>query len=316
VFIAGATGVVGQPLVQQLVSAGHQVIGTTRSAEKLGQLTAAGAAGIVVDAHDTDAFRRAIVTASPDVVIDQLTDLSQQLRPGGYDDWLQATNALRRDVTPAVVDAAREAGASRVIAQSAAFMTAPIGPDVVDESAPVYLDAPKPLIGTIASNVALEAAVTQARDIDGVVLRYGFLYGPGTAYAPDGDLLEQIRDGAYPIVGNGEGRYPFVHVDDAAAATVLALDHGSTGIYNIVDDTPAPMREWVPFVAELVGAPPPATISADCAERQFVYYGTQLRGASNAKARRDLGFSPHYPDWREGFRASLANLAAACIGAS
>src|SRR5512133_1426798 len=217
VLIVGATGAVGRPLVQQLVSAGHEVIGTTRSAEQLGQLRSAGAAGIVVDAFDSSALRHAIVTASPHVVIDELTALSQPLRPGGFDDWLQTTNALRRDVTPALVEAAREAGASRVIAQSAAFMTAPTGPDIVDESAPLYLDAPKPLIGTISSNAALEAVVTQAQDIDGVVLRYGFLYGPGTAYAPDGDFIKQIREGEFPIVGSGEGRFPFVHVHDAAA---------------------------------------------------------------------------------------------------
>jgi 2-alkyl-3-oxoalkanoate reductase len=229
VFIAGATGVVGRPLVQQLVSAGHDVIGTTRSAEKLGDLRSSGASGIVVDARDTDALRRAIITASPHVVIDQLTDLSQPLRPGGFDDWLKGTIALRRDVTPALVNAAREGGALRVIAQSAAFMTAPVGPTIVDESAPLYLDAPEPLTGTITSNAAVEAVVTQAQDIDGVILRYGFLYGPGTAFASDGDFVEQIRDGAYPIVGTGAGRFPFIHVRDAAAATVLALDHGSTG---------------------------------------------------------------------------------------
>jgi nucleoside-diphosphate-sugar epimerase len=308
VLILGATGAVGRPLVEQLVSAGHAVIGTTRSPDKLGQLRSQGAEGVVVDARDTDAVRRAIGKSSPDIVIDELTDLSQPLHAGGFAEWLEATNGLRRDVTPAVVDAARQVGASRVIAQSAAFMTAPGGPDIADESADVYLDAPEPLIGTITSNLALEAAVTQARGIHGVVLRYGFFYGPGTAYAPDGDSVEQIRAGAYPIVGDGEGRFPFIHVDDAAAATVLALDHGTTGIYNIVDDNPAPMREWVPFLAQLVGAPRPATIPAERAERQLVYYGTQLRGTSNAKARRDLGFSPLYPDWRDGFRASLAEL--------
>src|SRR3712207_6827587 len=165
VFVVGATGAIGRPLIKQLVAAGHEVIGTTRSAGKAEQLRAAGAAATIVDARDTDALRRAIITASPHVVIDQLTDLSQPLHPGGFDDWLQGTIALRREVTPALVDAAREAGAFRVIAQSAAFMTAPVGPDIVDESAPLYLDAPKPLTGTITSNAALEAVVTQAQDI-------------------------------------------------------------------------------------------------------------------------------------------------------
>jgi nucleoside-diphosphate-sugar epimerase len=312
VFVVGATGAIGRPLIKQLVAAGHEVIGTTRSAETAEQLRAAGAAATIVDARDTDALRRAIITASPHVVIDQLTDLSQPLRPGGagFDDWLQATIALRLEVTPALVDAAREAGASRVIAQTAAFTTAPVGPDIVDESAPLYLDAPKPLTGTITSNAAVEALVTQAEDIDGVILRYGFLYGAGTAYAPDGDFIDQIRHGAYPIVGAGTGRYPFIHVHDAAAATILALDHGSTGIYNVVDDNPALMREWVPYVAHLIGAPPPPRVSVERAERevgrQAVYYGTQLRGASNGKARRDLGFSPVYPDWRHGFQALLS----------
>ena len=315
VFIAGATGAVGRPLVEQLVSAGHEVVGTTRSAEKLVQLRAAGASGIVVDARDSDALRRAIIAASPQVVIDQLTDLAQPLRPGGFGDWLKGTVALRRDVTPALVAAARDGGASRVIAQSAAFMTAPVGPEIVDESASLYLDAPEPLTGTITSNAALEAVVTRAEDIDGVVLRYGFLYGPGTYYAPDGAFVEQIRQGAFPIVGTGAGRFPFIHVDDAAAATVLALDYGSTGIYNVVDDNPAPMHEWVPYVADLIDAPPPARISVERAEReighQLVYYGTQLRGASNKKARRELGFSPVYPDWRDGLRGLLAPAASA-----
>ena len=315
VFFAGATGAVGRPLVEQLVSAGHEVVGTTRSAEKLVQLRAAGASGIVVDARDSDALRRAIIAASPQVVIDQLTDLAQPLRPGGFGDWLKGTVALRRDVTPALVAAARDGGASRVIAQSAAFMTAPVGPEIVDESASLYLDAPEPLTGTITSNAALEAVVTRAEDIDGVVLRYGFLYGPGTYYAPDGAFVEQIRQGAFPIVGTGAGRFPFIHVDDAAAATVLALDYGSTGIYNVVDDNPAPMHEWVPYVADLIDAPPPARISVERAEReighQLVYYGTQLRGASNKKARRELGFSPVYPDWRDGLRGLLAPAASA-----
>jgi 2-alkyl-3-oxoalkanoate reductase len=309
VFVVGATGVIGAPLVEQLVDAGHEVIGTTRSARKAQQLRAARASAAIVDARDTDALRRAIVAASPHVVIDQLTDLSQPLRPAGFDDWLRGTVALRRDVTPALVDAAREAGASRVIAQTAAFATVPVGPDILDETAPLYLDAGEPLTGTITSNAAVEAVVTQARDIEGLILRYGFFYGPGTAYAPDGEVVEQIRKGEYPIVGNGAGRYPFVHVHDAAALTVLALDRGSAGIYNVVDDDPAPMREWVPNLAKLLGAPPPPTVSAERAARdigrQAVYYGTQLRGASNAKARRELGFSPRYPDWREGFRASL-----------
>jgi nucleoside-diphosphate-sugar epimerase len=311
VFVVGATGAIGRPLIKQLLAAGHEVIGTTRSTEKAEQLRAAGAVATIVDARDTDALRRAIIAASPQVVIDQLTDLSDPLHPGGFGEWLQGTVALRRDVTPALVDAARDGGALRVIAQSAAFMTAPVGPDVVDERAPLYLDAPEPLTGTITSNAAVEAVVTQARDIDGVILRYGFLYGPGTAYAPDGHVVKQVRDGAYPIVGTGAGRFPFIHVHDGAALTVLALNRGSAGIYNAVDDRPAPMREWVPYLANLVGAPRPPRVSAERAEHdegyQAVYYGTQLRGASNAKARRELGFSPLYPDWRSGFRASLSD---------
>lgn len=311
VFVVGATGAVGRPLIKQLVEAGHDVTGMTRSAGQAEELRAAGAEAAIVDAHDTDALRRAIIAASPQVVIDQLTDLSHTLHPGGFDEWLQGTVALRRDVTAALVDAAREGGASRVIVQSSAFMTAPAGPDIVDESAPLYLDAPKPLTGTITSNAAVEAVVTQAPDIEGLILRYGFFYGPGTAYSPDGQVVQQIRDGAHPIVGTGAGRYSFLHVHDAAAVTVLALDHGSAGIYNAVDDNPAPMREWVPYLAEILGAPPPATVSAESAERdtghQAVYYGTQLRGASNAKARRELGFSPLFPDWRGGFQASLSD---------
>ena len=309
VFVAGATGAIGRPLVAQLLAAGHRVVGTTRSASKAKRLEAAGAEAVVVDALDGEVLRTAILAASPDVVLHQLTDLSTPMSAGAYESWVAGTDRLRREVTPTLVAAAREAGARRVIAQSVSFMTAPEGPAVLDETAPLYLPAPAPLTGTITAQAVLEDEVTSAEGVEGVVLRYGFFYGPGTSWAPDGEIVDLVRAGEYPIVGSGDGRYAFIHVDDAAAATVLALRAGDPGIYNIVDDEPAAMREWVPYLAELVGAPAPPTVPASEAARdvgeQIVYYGTRMRGASNAKARAGLGFEPRYRSWREGFRATF-----------
>jgi len=309
VLVAGATGAVGRPLVARLVAEGHAVTGTTRSTTGAGLLASLGAVPAVVDARDADALADVVRAARPEVVVHQLTALSGRPGPGGYEAWLEATNRLRREVTPALVAAAAAAGARRVVVQSVVFMTAPEGPPVADESARIWTEAP-PLAGTIAANVAMERAVLGAGDLEGVVLRYGFFYGPGTMYAPGGVIAEQLRRGAYPLVGDGGGVTSFVHVEDAAAATVRALTDGAPGVYNVVDDDPAPVREWAPVLAALLGAPPPARVDEDVAARtqgpQAVYYGARLRGASNAKARRELRFRPAYPSWRTGFPVMVA----------
>jgi 2-alkyl-3-oxoalkanoate reductase len=304
VFVAGGSGAIGRPLVSRLARAGHNVVATTRSAERAQLIRDAGAEPVVVDAFDADAFRRAIVSAKPDVVVHQMTALAKPA--ADYASWLTDTNRLRGEVTAVLVDAAREAGASRVVAQSASFMTAPEGPDVLDEQAPLYFDAPGPIRDHVVANAAMEKTVTGTEGIDGAVLRYGFFYGPGTSYAPGQPFAEAVRTGRTPIVGEGSGRYHFVHIDDAVEATARAIERGATGIYNVVDDEPALMREWVPYLAQLVGGPAPRTVDEETAEReqgpQAVYYGNRLRGAANGKARRELAWTPTYPTWREGFR--------------
>jgi len=311
VLVAGATGAIGRPLVARLAAAGHEVTGTTRSDAGARLLRGLGAAPAVVDATDTDALAAAVAAARPEVVVHQLTALSQPPGEEGYDAWLEATNRLRRDVTPALVAAAARAGARRLIAQSVVFMTAPEGPPVGDETARVWTEAPPPLAGTIGANLAMEDAVLGAPDLEGVVLRYGFFYGPGTMYAPGGTVAEALRAGRYPLVGDGDGVTSFVHTDDAAAATVSALTRGAPGVYNVVDDEPAPVREWAPVLARLLGGPPPARLDERTAARelgaQAVYYGAHLRGASNARARRELGFAPRYPSWRTGFAQMVAS---------
>ncbi len=304
VFLAGGTGALGRPLLPRLLAAGHQVTATTRSPARAEQLRAAGAEPAVVDAFDAVALRAAVTAAHPDVVVHQLTALATPAED--YGSWLADTNRLRAEVTPVLVHAARNAGARRVVAQSASFTTAPRGPWLLDEDAPLYTDAPGALRGHVEANLVLERTVLGTDGVDGIVLRYGFLYGPGTAFAPGGGFAEAVRTGNQPVVGDGAGRYPFVHVDDAAAVTVSAVERGAPGVYNVVDDDPAPMREWVPFLARLLGGPEPAVVPADVAGRdlgpQVVYYGTQLRGASNDRAKRELGLRLTRPSWRSGFR--------------
>jgi 2-alkyl-3-oxoalkanoate reductase len=305
VFIAGGSGAIGRPLVSRLARAGHEVVATTRSAQRAQRVRDTGAEPVVVDAFDADAFRRAIVSARPDVVVHQLTSLAKPA--ADHASWLAETLRLRGEVTAVLVEAAREAGARRVVAQSASFMTAPEGPEVLDEQAPLYLDAPPgPVLDHVVANAVLERAVTGTEGIGGAVLRYGFFYDPGTAFAPGQPFAEAVRTGQTPIIGEGNGRYAFVHIDDAAEATARAIEQGATGIYNVVDDEPALLREWVPYLAQLVGGPAPRTVDEATAEReqgpQAVYYGNRLRGASNGKARRELAWTPTYPSWREGFR--------------
>ena len=309
VFLAGATGAVGRPLVRRLVEAGHDVVGTTRSEAKVDALRAAGAEPVVVDAFDLDAMRDAVSDARPEVVVHQLTALSKPFNPRRYGEWIAETNRLRREVTPTLVDAARSAGARRIVAQNVAFMTAPRGPWVVGEEAPLFTDAPRSFREAVQACTALERAVVGADEIEGLVLRYGFFYGSGTSYAPDGDLTAEVRRRRFPIVGSGEGRFSFLHVEDAAAATVDALDRGQPGVYNVCDDEPAPMREWLPEMARMLGARRPFRVPAFVARlaagHAAVHYGTSLRGASNAKARRELGWVPAHPSWRTGFEETL-----------
>jgi nucleoside-diphosphate-sugar epimerase len=301
VFIAGATGAIGRPLVAQLCEAGHDVVGMTRSEERAEALRAAGAEAVIADALGADAVRRAVEAAHPDVVVNELTDLDRPLNPRKYADWLEGTNRLRTEGTRNLVEAARAAGAPRLISQSVAFAYT-FEPGVKTEDAP--------LLGSDAGPMADAIHELERRTLDagGIVVRYGFFYGPGTAYHRGGQQIELIEKRQMPIIGHGEGRFPFIHVDDAAAATAAAIERGTTGVYNIVDDEPAAGHDWIPYLAEVIGAPRPRRIPKFIARMmagRLASMATQMQPVSNAKAKAELGWQPRHASWREGFRAEL-----------
>jgi 2-alkyl-3-oxoalkanoate reductase len=304
VFLAGGSGVIGRRLVPQLVAAGHQVAATTRLDAKAAILQSLGASPVVVDALDEPALRRAVIDFRPDAVMNQLTDLPQRYNPRRLGPYYERTSRLRVESTRTLLAAARQAGAQRFIYQSIAFMYATAGPAVLSEDAPLALDAPEPFGAIVRATAEGERLALSADGITGVTLRYGQLYGPGTYFDRDGDFARQARQRMLPIVGGGGGVFSFVHVDDAARAAVVALVQGD-GVYNIVDDDPALTREWIPaFCAEL-GAPKPmhvpGTLVALMAGSFAAATLQEGRGASNAKAKRELGWSPTHPSWRAGF---------------
>ena len=304
VFVAGATGAIGRPLTRALVAAGHEVTGTTRSEERAAWIRAAGARAAVCDALDAAALARAVVEAAPEVVVHQLTALPHRFRPRNrrlYD----ATNRVRSEGTRNLIAAAQQAGARRLVCQSIAFAYRPgARPEVKDEQAPLFVDAPPPFRESIRVIEAMERAVLGAEGIEGVVLRYGWFYGPGTYYAEDGSTAHDVRKRRFPVIGEGAGLFSFVHVDDAASATVAALERGAPGIYNVVDDEPAPLREWLPEYARALGAKPPRRVPvwlARVAAGRIAAYADRQPGASNVKARRELGWAPRWESWRAGF---------------
>ena len=306
VLVAGASGAIGQFLIPQLVDAGHEVVGLTRRQAKADALSAAGARGVVVDALDPDALRRVVLDAAPEAVIDQLTSL-----PADYDlrdpHLYDANDEIRSKGTAALHDAAREAGVRRYVLQSISFLYAPEGDWVKSEDARPWLDAPKPFGRSVKVLIDNEQRITRDPDIAGVALRYGFFYGPGNAIARGGEIVELVRRRRMPIVGAGAGTYSFINLRDAAAATVRALARDATGIFNIVDDSPVRLSEWLPFAATLLGAPAPGQEDESSARKRIgdlrVYYMNEQRGASNAKAKRELGWQPALPSWRAGFEA-------------
>jgi len=262
----------------------------------------------VCDALDPEALATAVTAARPEAVIHQLTNLPARLEPRKYASQLASTNRLRREGTRNLMAAAQAAGAERVLAQSIAFAYAPEGGWVKDEDAPLGLALPPPMGEAIAAVAELERQVLEA---GGTVLRYGYFYGPGTGFQPDGYYAELARKRQFPIVGSGQARWSFIHLDDAAEATVAALERGAPGVYNIVDDEPAAVTEWAPVFAESVGAKPPFRVPAWlgrlAAGRVAVEGMTRQRGASNAKAKRELGWTPRHTSWRDGFGAAAAD---------
>ena len=307
VFVAGASGAIGRRLLPQLLAAGHEATGMTRSERSAERIEAAGASAVVCDVFDADGVSAAIAQARPEVVVNQLTSLPQRYDPRKID--YEPTNRVRLEGGRNLIAAARSAGAKRIIVQSIAFLYAPEGDWVKDEQARPFTEAPPPFDIGVEAALTAEREALEAPGLEGLVLRYGQFYGPGTYYAPGGSQADDVSRRRFPIVGKGAGTFSFVHVDDAAGATVAALDHGGPGIYNVVDDEPAPMRDWLPVYADALGAKRPLRVPtwlARLAAGRFVTsLATELRGASNAKAKRELGWQPRYPSWRQGFREAL-----------
>ncbi|HSI80718.1 MAG TPA: NAD(P)-dependent oxidoreductase [Solirubrobacterales bacterium] len=313
VFVAGATGAIGRRLVPELVARGHDVVGMTRSESKRDLLRELGATPAVADALDADAVGEAVSAAEPEVIVHELTAIPDSLTPRRLDRDFETTNRLRTEGTNHLLSAARGVGARRFVAQSfAPLLYERSGGPVKSEDDPVD---PDPLPAARATSAAIrhvERAVTGADWIEGLVLRYGGFYGPGTSIAadPDTDQVAAVRAGKFPIVGAGTAIWSFIHIDDAAAATAVAVERGAPGIYNVTDDEPAPVSEWLPGMAEALGAKPPRRVpkwlGRIVAGRMGVAMMTELRGASNAKAKRELGWEPRYPSWRQGFAEGLS----------
>lgn len=306
VFLAGATGVIGRSLVGLLVEAGHEVAGMTRSAQRAEEIRSRGCKAVICDALDAERLHEVVADAQPDAVIHELTELPARLDPRKYRQQLASTNRLRREGTSNLVAAAQAAGAGKLVAQSIAFAYAASGDWIKDEAAPLALDAPGAMGEAIAAVAELERQVLEYGD--GIVLRYGFFYGPGTVFASDGYYAELARKRRLPVIGSGEGRSSFIHIQDAATATLAALERGAPGIYNIVDDEPAPARNWVPAYATAIGAKRPrhlpAWVGRLAAGSAVVAGMTSQRGASNAKAKRELDWTPEHSSWRNGFRTA------------
>lgn len=313
VFVAGATGVIGRQLVPQVVEAGHTVVGSTRSSTKAAWLADAGAKAAVMDPLDRADVMTAVMRAEPDVVVHELTALRGQTDLRRFDRSFAETNELRTRGIDILLEAAQAAGATRFLAQSyTGWPNAREGGPVKTEEDPLDPTPPKAMRESIATIRRLEDVVTSAEGIDGLALRYGPLYGPGTSMAEE--YAAVIRRRKFPVIGDGAGVWSFVHVADAAAATVAALDHGGPGVYNIVDNDPAPVSEWLPHLAAVLGAKPPrhvpAWIGRLAAGEVGVVMMTQSRGSSNAKARRELGWEPAHPSWRSGFAETAGGTAA------
>ena len=314
IFVAGATGALGGRLVPLLVERGHQVTAMTRTPAKAAGLRAAGAEPVVADALDREAVLRAVPAARPEVVVHELTALAAMTSFRNFDREFALTNRLRTEGTDHLLEAARAAGARRMVAQSyTGWPFARVGGPVKTEDDPLDPDPPAQLRGTLDAIRHLEAAVLAAEGIEGVVLRYGGFYGPGTSAGEGGYLLEDLRRRRVPIVGAGTGVWSFIHIDDAAAATAAVVERGAPGIYQVVDDDPAPVSEWLPALAAAIGAPPPRRVPAWLARllagEHVVVLMTEGRGASNAKARRELGWTPAHRSWRQGFRDGLGEAA-------
>jgi nucleoside-diphosphate-sugar epimerase len=308
VFVAGATGAIGQQLVPRLVKAGHEVHGMTRRESKQALLRELGAVPVVADALDPDQVAEAVGRARPDVLVHQLTALAGVERYAERD--AAPTNRLRTDGTDHLLSAGQAVGVRRFVVQGVAGFGAYArsGGQVKSEQDPLDPTPVREMRETLAALRRLEQAVLDAQWTEGIVLRYGAFYGPGTSLAPGEAQFELVRRRKFPVVGGGGGVWSFIHIADAAEATVAAIEHGTRGVYNVVDDDPAPVSEWLPALAHTLGAKKPMRVPRFIgrlfAGEAGVVMMTEIRGASNAKAKRELAWRPAHPSWRQGFAAA------------
>jgi nucleoside-diphosphate-sugar epimerase len=308
VLVAGATGAIGRQLLPRLVAAGHDVVGMTRSDSKRALLRELGAEPVVANALDPDQVADAVARTKPEVIVHQLTSITVfDMR--NFDRSFALTNRLRTEGTDYLLSAGQAMGVRKFVAQSAVyFIYARTGGPVKNEDDPLDPTPVRDLHESLAAIRHLEQAVVGAEWTEGIALRYGAFYGPGTSLAPGGEQFELVRQRKFPVVGSGAGVWSFVHIADAAEATVAAIEHGRRGIYNIVDDDPAPVSEWLPALAQTLGARRPMRVprlvGRLLAGEAAVVMMTDARGASNAKAKRELGWHPAHPSWREGFAAT------------
>jgi nucleoside-diphosphate-sugar epimerase len=306
VFVAGATGAIGKQLVPRLVAGGHEVFGMTRSESKRAMLEELGAVPLVADALDPDQVADAVGRARPDVIVHQLTAIGA-LDTRHFDRDFALTNRLRTEGTDHLLSAGQAVGVRRFVAQGVGsyFAYARTGGPVKSEEDPLDTTPTRETRESQAAIRHLEEAVLGARWTEGIVLRYGVFYGPGTSIAPGEEQFELVRKRKFPLVGDGGGVWSFIHIADAAEATVEAIEHGSRGVYNVVDDDPAAVAEWLPALAQMLGAKKPMRVPRFVgrlfAGETGAVFMTEIRGASNAKAKRELGWSPAHPSWRQGF---------------
>ena len=307
IFLAGATGAIGRQLVPRLVAAGHEVHGMTRSESKRAVLQELGAVPVIADALDADQVAEAVARARPEVIVDQLTAIPESIDMRHVEREFELTNRLRSEGTDHLLSAGQAVGVKRFVAQSNIAGYAMSGAAVKSEEDPFADDFDGPAAANVAAIRHLEEAVLGATWTEGIALRYGWFYGPGTSMAPGTEIYEMVRKRKFPLVGDGGAVWSFIHIADAAEGTVAAIEQGSRGVYNVVDDEPAKVAEWLPALAAQLGAKRPRRVPR-LLGRLFggefaVAMMTELRGASNAKAKRELAWQPAYPSWREGFAA-------------
>jgi nucleoside-diphosphate-sugar epimerase len=301
IFVVGGTGAIGRPLVTELLAKGHTLVALTHSKEKADELVKRGVEPAIADVFDTEAVKAVVMRAQPEVVIEQLTALPRNYTREAMNAAAPFNTRLRLDGGANVLAAALAAGVRRYVRQSVAFWGIP-GPGLADEETPLSIDASPAVAADARLQAEMELRLLGNPDIEGIALRYGFFYGPGTWFHPDGDVARQVRAQQFPVVGNGEGVWTWLHIEDAAIATAAAAERGDPGIYIVANDQPLAVREWLPAFAKWLNAPPPPQVSVEDGLKMeggadAVYYQTQMRGVSNAKAKRELNFHPRPLEW-------------------